>query len=248
LEQHDFRSAEGAFRAALALDAKDETALLGLASTLTSLGNLHEAEALARRLIELNPRNALAYSTLLFIFNYGRNGNADEALDLARRYGAMLTQSVKRRYTEWLCQVEPQPLKVGIVSGDLYSHPVGYFLESLLRSLDPARIEITAYANRPERRNDATSERLRAHCAAWENIHALDDDAAAALIHADGMHVLLDLASHTGNTRLPVFARKPAPIQAAWLGYFATTGVSQMDYLIGDPNVSLSYEEGHSTE
>jgi predicted O-linked N-acetylglucosamine transferase (SPINDLY family) len=248
LEQHDFRSAEGAFRAALALDAKDEAALLGLASTLTSLGNLHEAEALARRLIELNPRNALAYSTLLFIFNYGRNGNTDEALELARRYGAMLTRSARRRYTEWRCEAAPQRLRVGIVSGDLYSHPVGYFLEGLLRNLDPARIEITAYANRPERRNDATSEKLRAQCAAWKDIHTLDDDAAAALIHADGIHLLLDLAGHTGNNRLPVFARKPAPIQAAWLGYFATTGVEQMDYLIGDPNVCPPGEENHFTE
>lgn len=248
LEQQNFRNAETSFRAALALDAKDETALLGLASTLNNLGELAEAGALARRLIELNPRNALAYSTLLFIFNYGRNGNTDEALELARRYGAMLTKSARRRYTEWRCEAAPQRLRVGIVSGDLYSHPVGYFLEGLLRNLDPTRIEITAYANRPERRNDATSEKLRAHCAAWKDIHTLDDDAAAALIHADGIHILLDLAGHTGNNRLPVFARKPAPIQAAWLGYFATTGVEQMDYLIGDPNVCPPGEENHFTE
>ena len=248
LEKHDFRSAEAAFRAALALDTKDETALLGLASTLTNLGNLPEAEALARRLIEINPRNALAYSTLLFIFNYGRNGSADEALELARRYGAMLTKSVKRPYTDWRCEAAPQRLKIGIVSGDLYSHPVGYFLESLLQHLDSAHVEITAYANRPERRNDATSQKLRARCVAWKDIQALDDDATAALIHADGIHILLDLAGHTGNNRLPVFARKPAPIQAAWLGYFATTGVEQMDYLIGDPNVCPPGEESHFTE
>ena len=248
LEQHDFRRAEAAFRSALALDTKDETALLGLASTLANLGNLPEAEARARRLIEISPRNAQAYSTLLFIFNYGRNGNTEEALDLARRYGAMLTKAVKQRYTDWRCETKPQRLKVGIVSGDLYSHPVGYFLEGLLRNLDPARIEITAYANRPERRNDATSDRLRDRCAAWNDIHALADDAVAAQIHADGMHILLDLAGHTGNNRLPVFARKPAPIQAAWLGYFATTGVEQMDYLIGDPNVCPPEEENHFTE
>jgi protein O-GlcNAc transferase len=92
------------------------------------------------------------------------------------------------------------------------------------------------------------SMRLQSHCSAWKSIHAMDDAAAAALIHADGIHVLLDLAGHTGNTRLPVFAYKPAPVQAAWLGYFATTGVEQMDYLIGDPNVCPLEEESHFTE
>lgn len=248
LEKHDFRNAEAAFRAALALDAKNETALLGLASTLSNLGELGEAEMLARRLIDIAPHNALAHSTLLFIFNYGRSGNTDEALALARGYGAMLTKTIKRRYTDWQYEAAPQRLKIGIVSGDLFNHPVGYFLESLLRHLDPARIEVIAYANRPEHRNDVGSERLRTHCAEWKDIHALDDDAAAALIHADGIHILLDLAGHTGNNRLPVFARKPAPIQAAWLGYFATTGVEQMDYLIGDPNVCPPAEENHFTE
>jgi len=61
-----------------------------------------------------------------------------------------------------------------------------------------------------------------------------NDETAARLIHADGVHVLLDLSGHTGNSRLPVFAWKPAPVQASWLGYFATTGVAEMDYLLAD--------------
>lgn len=248
LEQRDFRSAETAFRAALALDAKDETALLGLASTLSNLGELAEAETLARCLIDLNPKNAAAYSTLLFILNYGRSVDSAEALALAQRYGAMLTKTIKQRYTSWNNDAVPKRLKIGLVSGDLYNHPVGYFLEGLLREIAPDRLEIIAYSNRPAHREDAMSQRLRTHCTAWKTINEFDDDAAAALIHTDGIHILLDLAGHTGNSRLPVFARKPAPIQAAWLGYFATTGVEQIDYLIGDPNVCPPGEMGHFTE
>jgi predicted O-linked N-acetylglucosamine transferase (SPINDLY family) len=76
----------------------------------------------------------------------------------------------------------------------------------------------------------------------------LSDEAAAKLIHADGVHVLLDLAGHTAHNRLPVFGHIPAPIQASWLGYFATTGVTQMDYLIGDRHVMPAGEESHFTE
>ena len=248
LEQRQLRAAEASFRQALALSPRHITAMLGLGSTLVKLGVLTEAESLMRTLIQLAPDNAQAYSTLLFLLNYRNSAYSAEALQLAVRYGKMLSRTVKPRYTQWQCETVPARLKLGIVSGDLYQHPVGYFLEGLLRALDPARVEVIAYSNRPAHKEDAMSARLRACCSAWRVIHAQDDAAAAAQIHADGIHVLLDLAGHTGDTRLPLFARKPAPVQAAWLGYFATTGVEQMDYLIGDPNVCPPEEENHFTE
>lgn len=248
LEQHRLRAAEASLRQALKLAPADTGAMLALSSTLVKLGLLDEAESLMRTLIQLAPDNAQAYSTLLFLLNYRNSAYSAEALHLAVRYGKMLSRSIKPRYTQWQCEAEPVRLKLGFVSGDLYQHPVGYFLEGLLRALDPARVEVVAYSNRPAHKEDAMSARLRSCCSAWRIIHAQDDAAAAAQIHADGIHVLLDLAGHSGDTRLPLFARKPAPVQAAWLGYFATTGVEQMDYLIGDPNVCQPDEESHFTE
>ena len=119
-----------------------------------------------------------------------------------------------------------------MVSGDLHNHPVGYFLESLLANLDPVRVELIAYptALRP----DALTARIKPSLAAWKPLNTLNDADAAKLIHADGVHVLLDLSGHTGYNRLPIFAWKPAPVQVSWLGYFATTGMAEMDYLLAD--------------
>jgi Predicted O-linked N-acetylglucosamine transferase, SPINDLY family len=62
------------------------------------------------------------------------------------------------------------------------------------------------------------------------------------------VHVLIDLSGHTHHNRLPVFAWKPSPVQASWLGYFATTGVAEMNYLLADPYVAPSGEEDSFTE
>src|SRR5208282_1480188 len=76
--------------------------------------------------------------------------------------------------------------------------------------------------------------RIKSHFAAWNSIADLSDEAAAARIHRDGIHILIDLAGHTAHNRLPVFAWRPAPIQASWLGYFATTGLPTIDFLLAD--------------
>lgn len=39
---------------------------------------------------------------------------------------------------------------------------------------------------------------------------------------------------HTANNRLGVMARRPAPVQATWIGYANSTGMSRVDYRFTD--------------
>ena len=82
----------------------------------------------------------------------------------------------------------------------------------------------------------------------WKPIYGQTDEAAANMIYADGVHILLDLSGHTADNRLPMFGYKPSPVQASWLGYFATTGLNEMDYLIGDPYVTPPEDDDQFTE
>jgi protein O-GlcNAc transferase len=162
----------------------------------------------------------------------------------ARQYGCAV-QSKATAYTSWNVQQTPC-LRVGIVSGDLRDHPVGNFLEGVLANLDPKRVELFAYPTTPAV-TDLT-HRIARRFSAWKPIHALGDEAAARLIHGDGVHILLDVAGHTAHNRLPLFAWKPAPLQVSWLGYFGTTGLAAMDYVLGDPIVAPEQEDAYFCE
>jgi len=76
--------------------------------------------------------------------------------------------------------------------------------------------------------------RLRGAADHWSQIFGLSDPEAAALILRDAIDILVDLSGHTAKNRLPLFALRPAPVQVSWLGYFGTTGLDSMDYLVMD--------------
>ena len=83
------------------------------------------------------------------------------------------------------------------------------------------------------------TRRIRPHFFEWRDLFGVNDLRASEIIKDDKINILFDLSGHTQYNRLPLFAWKPAPIQATWLGYFASTGIEEMDYIVGDQIVCL---------
>src|SRR5262249_22052841 len=82
---------------------------------------------------------------------------------------------------------------------------------------------------------DEFTERLRGYADCWRDIRSVNDDRAAELVRSDGIDVLVDLALHTGENRIEIFARKPAPVQFTFAGYPGATGLPAIDYRLTDP-------------
>ena len=238
--------AEASYRRALELIPEDADAHNNLAIALKNQGRLEEAKASYRRALEIEPFYAEAYSNLLLTLNHSASHHPSYLLEEARGYGRMVAGKVGMRFSAWDCMPRPERLRVGMVSADLRNHPVGFFLESVLAQINPSCIELIAYPTNFIA--DELSVRIKPYFSAWKPLGGLSDEAAAGLIHADGVNLLLDLSGHTSDNRLPIFAWKPAPVQASWLGYFATTGVTEMDYLLADEVGVPRAQRGYFTE
>jgi protein O-GlcNAc transferase len=205
-----------------------------LGYALLTLGRLDEAMASYHRAVEIKPDYAKAHSDLLFCISHNESYDAQALLAEHCRFGEKFEAPLRASWPQHQNLRDPERcLRVGFVSADLYNHPVASFFEPLLAHLvEFPSLSLTIYYNNT--REDPVTQRLRGLSTQWRAIAPLSDAAVAQKIAEDGIDILIDLSGHTGKNRLLSFARKPAPVQASWMGYPGTTGLQAMDYYLAD--------------
>ena len=217
-------------QAAIRCEPRNPVAHAAMALALMRTGCLAEAESEYRQALELRA-DLSVHSDLLLLSNYRSDRTLQDLYAEHRKFGD--------RFAHGLSQMpfgtdrDPdRPLRVGYLSGDLRQHSVAFFLEPVLAAHAGREFQITCYQN--SHGGDATTTRLQSHVRRWRSVMDLPDAELARLIRDDAIDILVDLSGHTANNRLPVFALKPAPIQATWLGYPTRTGLQAIDYRITD--------------
>lgn len=203
-----------------------------MAADLISLGQTEKAIELLRKVMQRLPDHNIVHSNYFLYSHYLQNFPRREIFSDAVRWASrnMPPRLAKRNHSN-----TPDPnrrLKIGYISPDFRNHSVTFFFEPLLDAHNRERFEIYGYGNIFH--YDEVTERLKSKFDQYRNVRPLDDRAKADLIESDGIDILVDLAGHSGYTGLYAMAYKPAPIQATWLGYPDTTGMSQVDYRITD--------------
>jgi protein O-GlcNAc transferase len=200
----------------------------------SELGLFEDAKALFKRSIQIKPDYAEAYSNLLFHLSHSSDISPADLFERHKEF-ALTFETPLIRERE-VCTNVPDPartLRVGFVSADFRSHVVSNFFEPVLNFLSKSNMLLLhAYYNNAW--EDELTKRLKQHFPRWRNVYGLTDTALAKQISCDGIDILIDLSGHTAGNRLLTFARKPAPVQASWIGYAGTTGLSGMDYYIAD--------------
>ena len=218
------------FERVLAAEPAHVLALTGRALVHLETGRTPEAVADYTVVLDRHPRHHEAHSGRLLAKHYLDDVSREELWADHEAFGREVGAPPARSLPN---SPEPErPLRLGFLSPDLRAHSVAYFLEPLLAHLDRKQFEILLYHDHP--RVDAMSERLRRYASQWRHLAGQSHDAVEALIRADAPDVLVDLAGHTGLNRLPLFARRLAPVQVSYLGYPNTTGLRAMDYRLVD--------------
>lgn len=192
-----------------------------------------EAVAEFRGALELSPDDSDVHSNLIFALNFDASATAADHQSERQRWG--------KRYEHLQATAPPHAntpdpnrrLRVGYVSSHFRSQAATFSFGGVLICHDRERFDVVCFSDTKE--EDEITARLRAVAGTWHRTLGLSDDQLADLIRAEGIDILVDLVGHMRGYRLPVFARKPAPVQVTAWGEPTGTGVKAIDYLLADP-------------
>ncbi len=229
------RYEEAAVEYRRALDGKPgwAEALMNLGNVKLDQGDYDAAMAAYREVRKQSPDYAAAHSNLIFCMNYDPRYGAEEIFAESRRWNAAHAGPFQIPAHDASADRDAERrLRVGYFSPDFRSHSVSYFFEALLDAHDRSRVEVICYAE--VRKPDDVTARLRAGADGWRSTIGVGDDDLADMVRRDRIDIFVDLAGHTQGNRLGAFARCPAPVQIAWLGYPNTTGLDAIGYRLTD--------------
>lgn len=213
-------------------------AYINLAAMQNKLGLLDEALDTCEQILKINPNLAEIHSSKLFIQSHNAGLDAESQFLAHQAFARQFEAPWRNSWPQHGNGRNPdRQLRIGFVSADLNSHAVMNFLEPILDHLRHANtLELVIYCN--NNINDVVTAQLRETIPHWHDVQHLSDTAMAQQIEDDGIDILIDLSGHTAFNRLPVFARKPAPLQVTWIGYPMTSGLQAMDYYLTDRHYS----------
>ena len=224
-----FEEARRQLRCALVLDPSQAGTLHNYAHSLEPEGVIARQSAYRRTFAaRLGDRDDSSY---LQRFHYDPSYTREEIfrahVDWGRRHrvlspprASLVRDPDKRR-----------PLHVAYLSADFSRHPVGTLLSAAIAHHDRSQVQVTLCDTGTTVIDDVTAA-LKGMADRWIDLRGVSDQPAVNLLRDAAIDICVDLSGHTPGNRLPVLACRVAPIQASWLGYWNTTGMPEMDYLL----------------
>lgn len=230
-----YADAAAACARGLALAPTDRNLLIQAANVELMRGLAHEAVATLRECLRHHPSSYMAARLLAFALTYDDRADRRETFDAHALAGRLLADDMRRTGPFPAPPFRPDPdrrLRVGFVSPDLREHPVARFLAPIFAHADRGQIGFACYANSVH--DDAMTAFFRERSFAFRRVVGLGARQLAQSIRADAIDILFDLAGHTAQSALPVFALRAAPVQVTWIGYPNTTGLPGVGWRIVD--------------
>ncbi len=223
-----------AFRRCLAIRSDFHVAYCNLGNALRDSGQIEEAVDAYRRAVEICPHDLISHSNLAYAVHFHPGYNAADILAENRRWDEAHAAGLRGEWREHTNDRNPERrLRIGYIGADFRDHCQSLFTIPLFANHDRDRYEIFCYANIPS--PDDVTRRIMRYADGLRVTTGRSDRDVAEEIRADRIDILVDLTMHMSNGRPLVLARKPAPVQMAYLAYPGTTGIAAVDYRLTDP-------------
>jgi protein O-GlcNAc transferase len=235
MESFRLDEAMESFKRAIELKPDFAEAYGNLANALKDEGRVADAIAVYDRALAVNPNHSTIASNRVYALHFHPDYDAAAILREHREWNRAYAQKISAYPAHANTRDPNRPLRVGYMSADFRTHPVGRFLLPLFRHHDPQQVEIFCYSNLTA--PDPMTDQLRESAREWKSMVAMSDESAAEMIYQDRIDILVDLAMYAAGNRMLLFARKPAPVQVTYLAYCSTTGLGAMDYRLTDPYI-----------
>jgi len=223
---------EVALRRALALNPRMSGGYRLLASILSDQLRLDEALQVLAAGREFDS-DGYTRACELFMLNFDEGISTEALFERHKQFGAEVERLHPPTFHGFAGARDPERrLRIGYISGDFREHPIGWTFAPLIERLDRSRYEAWCYSLF-EAADDVT-RRIGTSATQWHDVSALSTQQVANVINADRIDILVDLSGYAGISPMDVLASRPAPVQASWLGYLSTSGMTCVDYRISD--------------
>jgi len=236
LSLRQYQQAYSSFQKALNLKGNKSSVYFNLGIASYELNNISEALDFFEKSIELDDTNIKYISVLLACSHF-----LDKDIIYYKKFSTKYRKSIKKfdfNLIKNFSYNKDSAIKVGILSGNLKKRPTGYFLLDLLEKIKKKNpFELHAFSNSSTKEDEYT-KKLKNNFHYWHDVNLLNDLDLINLIRNQKINILIDMQGHTYDNRIQIFANKPAPVQISWAEYLASTGIPEIDYLIGDNYVT----------
>ncbi len=234
MERARFAPARDQFKRAVQLDPNHLPAHQNLVIAIAYLSNYEGLVDEANSTLALAPDSPATWEQRLYAFSYHPDLTAEQIFAEFVRWGDL--HPVPVADFSGHDRTPGRRLRIGFVSPDFRNHTSRFYFWPMFANHDRTVVELFAYSN-VLNEDDATAK-FKTAFDHWRNIRGVCGQDVARMIREDRIDILVDGCNHMLDDRLDVFALKPAPIQATWLGAAWTTGLKQVDYVLFDPHIA----------
>ncbi len=227
-----------------AINLKGDKSLLynNIAGAYFEVGESYLGNTYMNKAAECDKNNSVIISRLLGTFPYN-----NYSFDDYKYWSEKFRKSIRNlEHNSEKISFNKKKLHLGFFGSDFINHPVGYFLLDMLPLIKLDNFDLYFYSNSSY--EDDLSTKIKENLVKWEDVSQKNTSEILNIIKSDNIDILIDMSGHTNNGNLEIFANRAAPIQLSWASFLATTGINEIDYIIGDPYVTPINTKEHFSE